>query len=98
MSKNQKKGKIIKTLTSKRKVKCHYMKQDDRISTSEKQQNSSSFLFSLNKFLSFIVSKMSTKDSFVEKLQKQSREKSLKLKNKNKREKEEHMFSNMLPL
>jgi hypothetical protein len=38
------------------------------------------FHFFVNKFLSFFVSKMSAKESFVEKLQRQSREKLQKLK------------------
>jgi hypothetical protein len=51
------------------------MKQDDCVSEGGKQQNTSSFLFSTNKFLSFFVSKMNAKKTFVEKLQQQCKEK-----------------------
>jgi hypothetical protein len=51
------------------------MKWDDYISKGDKEQNTSSFLFSTSKSLSFFVSKMSAKESFVEKLQRQSRKK-----------------------
>jgi hypothetical protein len=64
-----KKGQIIKTLTLKQKVKHHYMKQDDGISTTRKQHNASSFLFPSSKFLSLFFSRMNAKESFVEKLQ-----------------------------
>ncbi len=50
--KNKKKGQVIKTLTLKQKMKRHYMRQDD-VSTNDKKQNNSSFLFSINKFLLF---------------------------------------------
>jgi len=56
------------------------MKRNDYISKGGKQQNASSFSFFTNKFLSFFVSKMSVKKSFVEKLQQQSKEKLQKLK------------------
>jgi hypothetical protein len=74
MSKNKKNGQVIKTLTLKQKVKHHYTKQDDGTFIINKEQNNSSFLFSVNKFLSFSISRMNTKESFVEKLQRQSRE------------------------
>jgi hypothetical protein len=41
-----------------------------------------SFSFSTNKFLSFFVSGMSVEESFMEKLQKQSRDKLQKLREK----------------
>jgi hypothetical protein len=69
VSKNQKKGQIIKTLTLKQKMKRHFTKRDGCISEGGKQQIASSFSFSANKFLSFFVSKMSAKEIFVEKLQ-----------------------------
>jgi hypothetical protein len=68
MSKNKKKGQVIITLTLKRKVKCHYTKQNDGIFAIDKEQNNSSFLFSTNKFLLFSISKMNIKESFIEKL------------------------------
>jgi hypothetical protein len=39
-----------------------------------KEQSDSSFLFFTNKFISFFISKMNTKEKFVEKLQRRSRE------------------------
>ncbi len=80
MSKKKRKGQIIKTLTLKWKVKCHYMKQSDGVFLASKEHNNSLFSFSTNMFLSFSISKMSTKESFVEKLQRQFREKLQKLK------------------
>jgi hypothetical protein len=56
MSKNKKKGQIIKTLTLKWKMKRHYMKRSDGISTASKEQNDSSFSFFANKFFSFFIS------------------------------------------
>jgi hypothetical protein len=49
VSKNKKKGQIIKTLTLKWKVKHHYMKRDDGIYIIDKEQNNFLFLFSANK-------------------------------------------------
>jgi hypothetical protein len=74
VSKNKKKGQIIKTLTLRWKVKHHYMKQDDGISTIDKEKNNSSFLFSTNKFLSFSISRMNTKENNIEKFQRQFKE------------------------
>jgi hypothetical protein len=48
-------------------------KRDDCILEGDKQYNTSSFSFYVNKFLSFFVSRMSVEESFVEKLQRQSR-------------------------
>jgi hypothetical protein len=45
VSKNQGKGQIIKMLTLKCKVKCHFMKRDDYVSKGDKEQNTFSFLF-----------------------------------------------------
>ncbi len=68
MLKNKKKGQVIKTLTPKQVMKCHYTKWNDGISTIDKEQNNYSFLFFANKFLLFSISKMNAKESFVEKL------------------------------
>ncbi len=43
------------------------MKQDECVSTANKQHSVSSFLFFANKFSSFFVFKMSIKKNFVEK-------------------------------
>jgi hypothetical protein len=51
------------------------MKQGDYVSKINKQQSDSLFLFSLNRFQSFFVSRMSVETIFMEKLQKPSREK-----------------------
>jgi hypothetical protein len=56
------------------------MKRGDNISKGGKHQNDSLFLFSKNKFQLFFVSRMSAKESLVEKLQRQSKEKLQKLK------------------
>jgi hypothetical protein len=71
--KNKKKGQIIKTLTLKWKVKRHYMKRDDGVSTVGKKQNNSLFLLAINNFLSFSIFRMNVEESFVEKLQKNSK-------------------------
>jgi hypothetical protein len=71
VSKNKKK----KTLTLRWKVKCDFIKQDDFILEGGKQHSASSFLFFTNKYLSFFVSKMIVEESFVEKLERQSKEK-----------------------
>jgi hypothetical protein len=65
------------------------MKWDDYISKGDKEQNTSSFLFSTSKSLSFFVSKMSAKESFVENLQRQSREKVQKLKKEQERQRKQ---------
>jgi hypothetical protein len=70
--KNKKKRQVIKTLTLKQKVKHHYMKQDDGVCKIDKEQNNYLFLFFVNKFLLFSVSRMKIEESFFEKLQKQS--------------------------
>ncbi len=62
-------------LTPKCKVKYHFMKHDD-YSKGGKEHNASSFSLSTSKSLSFSVSRMNAKESFVENLQKKSREKS----------------------
>jgi len=51
------------------------MKRGDGISTFDKENNDSLFSFFANKFLSFLISRMSANESFVEKLQRQSKEK-----------------------
>jgi len=56
------------------------MKQGDYVSKSNKHQSDSLFLFSLSRFQLFFVSRMSVETSFVEKLQRPSKEKLLKLK------------------
>jgi hypothetical protein len=48
-------------------------KQGDGVSIADKEYNDSSFLFSTNEFLSFFISKVNTKEIFVEKLQRRSR-------------------------
>jgi len=45
------------------------MKGNDYILEGDKQQSASSFSISTNKFLSFFISRMNAKESFVEKLQ-----------------------------
>ncbi len=45
----------------------------DGVSTIDKEHNDYLFSFSTNKFMSFSISKMSTEESFVEKLHRQSR-------------------------
>jgi hypothetical protein len=69
VSKNQKKGQIIKIIILKRKVKHHFLKRNDYVSKGGKQHSASSFSFSTNKFLSNFVSRKSVEESFVEKLQ-----------------------------
>jgi hypothetical protein len=99
VSKNKKKGQVIKTLTLKRKVKHHYTKRNDGISIVNKKQNNFSFLFFANKSLLFFVSKMSIEKSFVEELHKQSRKRLYKFREeKQKRQIEEKIFSNILLL
>jgi hypothetical protein len=61
------------------------MKQVDNISKSGKHQSDSLFSFSTSKFQSFFISKMSAEESFVEKLQRQSRKKLQKLKEEHER-------------
>jgi hypothetical protein len=67
MCQKQEKNKIIKALTLKRKMKCHYTKRDDGISTASKKYIDSLFSFSANKILSFSISRMNTKESSIEK-------------------------------
>jgi hypothetical protein len=55
-------------------MKCYFTKRDDYVLEGDKQYNTSSFLFFINKFLSFFVFKMNAKESFVDKLQKQFKE------------------------
>ncbi len=65
MSKNKKKGQVIKILTLKEKVKHNYTKQNDGVYANDKKQKNSSFLFSANKFLSFSISKMNIKKALL---------------------------------
>jgi hypothetical protein len=51
-------------------VKHHYTKKGDGIYVIGREQNYFLFLFSTNKFLSFVVSRMSVEKNFVEKMQK----------------------------
>ncbi len=74
------------------------MKQGDCVLEGDKQQNDSSFLFSSSRFLSFFISKMSAKESFVENLPRQSREKLQKLNEEQERQSEHQKFVNILPL
>jgi hypothetical protein len=75
VSKNKKKGQIIETLTLKQKVKHCYTKRNDGVFTVDKEHKNFSFLFVVNMFLLFSISRMNIEESFIEKLQKQSREK-----------------------
>jgi hypothetical protein len=43
----KKKGQIVKMLTLKRKVKCHFMKQGEYVLEGDKDQNTSLFSFSI---------------------------------------------------
>jgi hypothetical protein len=56
------------------------VKQGEYFSKDDKDQNASLFSFFISKLLSFFVSKMSAKESFVENLQRQSKERLQKLK------------------
>jgi hypothetical protein len=69
MSNNLLKVQIIETLALKRKMNHHFMKRGDNISEGGNHKSDSLFLFSKNMFQSFTVSKMSAKESFVDKLQ-----------------------------
>jgi hypothetical protein len=66
-------------------MKQNFTKRDDCILKGNKQQSATSFSFFTNKFLSFFVSKMSAKESFVEKLPRKFRKRLHKLR----KEKEE---------
>ncbi len=85
-------------LALKRKVKRHFMKQGDNTSKGSKHYNDSLFLFSTSKFELFFVSKMNVEKSFVEKLQRQSREKLQNLKEEQERLRKQQKFANILPL
>jgi uncharacterized membrane protein YobD (UPF0266 family) len=74
------------------------MKRDDCILEGGKQYNTSSILFFANKFLSFFVSRMNVEESFVKKLQTQSKERLYMLREKKKRERKQQTFTNILPL
>ncbi len=78
-------------------MKHHFMKQGDNASKGNKYYDSS-FLFSINRFQSFFVSKMSVEESLVEKLQRQFRKKLQKLKEEYERLKKQKKFANTLPL
>jgi hypothetical protein len=73
--KNKKKGQVIQTLTLKQKVKRHYTRRYDGVFTTSKAHNNFSFSFFANKFMSFSIYKMNVEESFVENLQKQSKDK-----------------------
>jgi hypothetical protein len=51
------------------------MKRGDNVLEGDNYQNDFLFSFSINRFQSFFISRMSTEKSLVEKLQKQYREK-----------------------
>jgi hypothetical protein len=75
VSKNKKKGQVIKTSTLKRKVKCHCITRDDGISVNDKgQKKLFVIIFCKQVFCCFPSPK-----SFVEKLQRQCKEKLQKL-------------------
>jgi hypothetical protein len=61
-------------LTLKRKLKCHFMKWN-YVLKGGKEWITSSFSCSTSKLLSFFISRMSVKENFVQKLEKQSWEK-----------------------
>jgi len=50
MLNNTKKMKIIKMLALKQKVKCHFMKKSDNISSGDNHQSHFLFSFFINKF------------------------------------------------
>jgi hypothetical protein len=70
MSNNLNKVQIIKMLALKR----HFMKWGGNVLEGGKHQNNYLFSFSTNRFQLFFVSKMSAEKSFVEKLQKLTKE------------------------
>jgi len=74
------------------------MKRGDNVLEGDNYQNDSLFSFSINRFQSFFISRMSTEESLVEKLQKQYREKLQKLKEEQKRLRKQQNFANILPL
>jgi hypothetical protein len=51
-------------------MKHHYTKIGDGIYVANKEQNDYLFLFFVNKFMSFSISKMNTEKNFVENLPK----------------------------
>ncbi len=79
-------------------MRRHFMKRGDSVLEGDNYQNDSLFSFSINRFQSFFISKMNTKESLVEKLQKQYREKLQKLKEEQKRLRKQQNFANILPL
>ncbi len=74
------------------------MKQGDYISKGNKHQSDYLFLFSTSIFQSFFVFIMNVETSFVEKLQRPSREKLQKLKEEQERLRELQKFANILPM
>ncbi len=70
-------------------MKCYFIKQDDYILEGDKQQSTFSFSLSTNKFLSFFISKMNVEESFIKKLQRQSKEKLQKLNEEKKKQREQ---------
>jgi len=85
-------------LALKQKVKHHFMKRGDNVLESNNHHNDFLFSFSTSMFQLFFVSKMSTKKSFVEKLQVQFKKKLQKLKGEQEKLKEQQKFVNILPL
>jgi hypothetical protein len=73
VSKNKKNGQIIKTPTLKQKLKHHYTKRNDGVFAVNKEHSNFS-LFVVNRFLMFSISRLNVEESFIEKLQIQSRE------------------------
>jgi len=70
-------------------MKCYFIKRDDYILEGDKQQSTFSFSLSTNKFLSFFISKMNVEESFIKKLQRQSKEKLQKLNEEKKKQREQ---------
>jgi hypothetical protein len=69
-------------------MKCYFIKRDDCILEGDKQQSTFSFSLSTNKFLSFFISKMNVEESFIKKLQRQSKERLQKLNEEKKKQRE----------
>ncbi len=62
-------------LALKQKLKHHFMKWGDNVSEDNKNYSDFLFSFSTTKFHSFFVSRMNVEESFMDKLQRQSKKK-----------------------
>ncbi len=74
------------------------MKRGDSVLKGNNHQSNFLFSFFISRFQSFFIFRMSVEKSFMENLQRQSKEKLQKLKDKQKRLKKQHKFANILPL